>query len=331
MDPWTVELVVVRGDAWSSSERRSISRDVERGVRTRIRQGVTVLREDWDAGEGRVRERNRHVLRARAFDAVSDERPVFSHWTAAVLHGLPVLDVLLDRVHVLGGERDERRGLAGVLTHRFPVRPEETTVLGGLLVTAMSRTVVDVAGGAAFEAGVVAADAALLRGLPREVLEAAVDLAGPRRARARILDVVAFASPGGESAAESTARVTMFRLGLEPQELQHEVRDREGLAGVLDTFDRRRRIGTDIDGLEKYLNPALAPDGPGAAVVREKRREDRVRRGIAGLARFGYRESRSTTLLRPVLASVGLLPAERRPTLADWAAEARQARPRVRR
>jgi hypothetical protein len=270
------------------------------------------------------------VLRARAFDAVSDEPPVFSLWTAAVLHGLPILDATLDRVHVIAPPGDPRRGLDGVLTHALRLLRGEVVVLGGLLVTGIARTVVDVAGSAPFEAGVVTADAALLRGVPRDVLEQAVDLAGPRKSVSRIADVVDFAHPGAESAAESAGRVNMFRLGLEPQELQHEVRDAQGLAGVLDTYDRRRRIGTEIDGLEKYLNPRLAPEGPGRAVVKEEWREDRVRAEISGLARFGYREARNPTLLRPVLARVGLRPPEHRPTLADWAAEARGARPRVR-
>ncbi|GAA4753909.1 hypothetical protein GCM10025783_28550 [Amnibacterium soli] len=331
VDPFAVELTVVRRGSYDAGERRSLSRDVERGLRTRLRQGVTVRTEDWDAGDGWQRERQRHVLLARALDAVSDEPPVFSSWSAAVLHDLPVVDARLDRVHVLGGVRDERRGLDGVLTHAFTIVPRELVSVGGLLVTDVGRTVIDLAGGSAFEAGVAVADAVLLRGLPRSLLEQAVDLAGPRRASRRIQDVVAFAHPGGESVAESCGRVGMFRLGLAPQELQHEVRDRQGLAGVLDTFDRRRRIGTEIDGLEKYLNPALAPQGAGAAVVREKWREDRLRRSIAGLARFGYREARNPALLRPVLAAVGLRPEQHRPALSDWAAEAALAHPRVRR
>lgn len=331
MDPWTAELLVVRHGSYTASERRSISRDVELGRRARIRQGVYVSTTEWDGGDGPVHERARHVLRARALDAVAVDRPVFSFWTAAVLHGLPLLDPDLDRVHVIWPDDDRRRGLDGVLTHALPLVREEVVSVGGLLTTGLARTVVDVAGGTPFMAGVVTADAALLRGLPRGVLEDAVDLAGPRRATSRIADVVDFASPGAESAAESATRASMLRLGLAPQKLQHEVWDRHGLAGVLDTFDRRLGIGTEVDGLDKYLNPMLAPEGAGRAVVREKWREDRVRAEINGLARFGYREARDPVLLRPVLAKAGLRPAAHRPTIADWAAEARSARPRVRR
>lgn len=327
MNPWLVELIVVRNGSMGATERRSVSRDVERGLLVRIRQGAYVAKSAWDAGDGWWRAHDRHVLQARAFDAVAARRPVFSHWTAGVLLGLPMVDERLDRLHVTARD-DSRRGVAGISLHVFPLSRPEVGTLGGLLVTSPARTVVDIAGAAAFHAGVVTADGALLRGVPRDLLEQAVDIAGPRRASSRIEDVVAFASPGGESAAESAARVSMFHLGLEPQELQHEVWDDRGLAGVLDTFDRRRRIGTEVDGVRKYLDPALAPDGAGPAVVQEKWREDRVRLGITALVRFGFREARNPALLRPMLRSVGLLPAAQRPTLSDWAAEARLATPR---
>lgn len=329
MNPWLVELTVVRNGAYTAAERRSLSRDVERQLLHRVRQGVYVPRAAWDAGEGWERESARHILRARAFDAVAPERPVFSHWTAGAIHGLSMVDERFDRVHVTAAD-DRRRGIDGVSLHAFPYTWQEVVVVEGLLVTSIPRTVVDVAGASAFDGGVVIADSALTNGLPRHLLEQAVDLAGPRRASARVDDAVAFASPGGESAAESETRTSMFRLGIEPQELQHEVRDQRGLAGVADTYDRRRRIATEVDGERKYLDPRMARDGTGRALVQEKRREDRMRLGLTALGRFGYREARSPSLLRPILLRIGLLPAPHPPTLADWAAEARTHIPRRR-
>ncbi|GAA2749845.1 hypothetical protein [Amnibacterium kyonggiense] len=328
MDPWTTPLIVVRGASHTAAERRSIARDCERGLLIRVRQGVYVATADWDAGTGVERDLARHVVRARALDAVAPWRPLFSHWTAAVLAGLPTMDAQLDRVHVTTTD-PRRRGLDGVLTHAFPVQREEVRMLGGLLVTSVPRTVVDVAGGSPFLGGVVTADAALHRGVPRDLLEAAVDLAGPRRASGRIADVVAIAHPGAESAAESASYVSMFRLGFEPPELQHEVWDEQGLAGIADSYDRRSRIGAEVDGLAKYLDPRMAVDGTGMALVQEKRREDRMRAGLRGLARYGYWDAKDPSRLRPILAKVGLRPPQHRPTLADWAATARIARPRA--
>ena len=138
---------------------------------------------------------------------------MFSHWTGAVLHGLPIMDAALDRVHVTDPEdppRTRRRADPRSADH-----PGEVRSIHGLLVTGMARTVVDVAGQSPFLMGVVTADRALLRGLPRALLDEAVDLAGPRRSSARIADVAGFAHPGAESAAESANRVSMYRIGIE--------------------------------------------------------------------------------------------------------------------
>jgi hypothetical protein len=195
-------------------------------------------------------------------------------------------------------------------------------------VTAIARTVVDIAGATPFGEGLMAADAALLAGVPRVVLEQAMALAGPRQAARRIADVVAVAHPGAESAAESMTRSNLIRLGYEPPELQHALWDEWGLVAFLDFFFRRFRVGGEADGLMKYLDPALAPSGAGRAVVHEKLREDRVLPLVHGLARWGWREATNATLLRQKLARSGVHPASPRARIADYAAAARDAQPR---
>ncbi|RIX28713.1 hypothetical protein [Amnibacterium setariae] len=110
-----------------------------------------------------------------------------------------------------------------------------------------------------------------------------------------------------------------------------ELRDDRGFVAVLDFLFRRFRVGGEADGLQKYLDPALAPLGAGRAVVREKLREDRVLPLVAGLARWGWPEATNALLLREKLARFGVQPASPRATIADYAAAARDARPRLRR
>jgi hypothetical protein len=105
--------------------------------------------------------------------------------------------------------------------------------------------------------------------------------------------------------------------------LQHEVRDRRGLAGRLDFWDPIRRIGGEVDGAKKYLDPALATQGAGRAVYEEKLREDRVRACIERLARWGWQESGDPLRLGPRLAAAGVLPSSPAATLADYVAAAR--------
>lgn len=329
MDPWQIELIVVRGAGMSGGERRAVSRDAERGLLHRIRQGVWVDRAEWVGATGWKGLRARHLVAMRALAAVSPFPPVFSHWSAAVAEELPTVGQRFERVHVTVDDAG-RRGIDGVAAHLFPLQPSEVTRVGPLLVTTVPRTVVDIAGGSRFDGGLMAADAALFRGLPRELLEQAVDLAGPRRAQRRILDVVAMAHPGAESAAESEGRWSMFQLGIAPQELQHEVRDRGSLVAVVDAWDERRGIATETDGDEKYLDPEMATEGTGRALIEEKKREDLVRALVEAFARYGYAEASDPRRLRPVLTRVGLLPEVHRPTIADYAAVASAARPRRR-
>lgn len=299
VDPWRVELISSR---WLD-DRRALRRDVERGLLVRVHLGVYVQAAWWSA----MSVDQRQVLRARALVLVLREPPVFSHWTAAVLHGLPLLDPRLVRVHTTV-PRAGVRGNEGVFGHVFALGDEEVVERDGIRFTSVPRTVVDVAGSGTTEEGIVLADAALAAGLPKEMLLAAIDLAGPRKAAKRIGRVVDFSDGGAKSPLESTSRWTIHRLGLEQPVLQHPVHDARGHVGDLDFWFPDAEAGGEADGREKYLNPAYAPRGAGLKVHAEKLREDRMLAAIRRrLARWGWPESRSPQLLRPVLAAVGVV------------------------
>ena len=321
MDPWTVELIVVAKAGMDGGERRAVSRDVARGLLHGIRQGVYVDRATWDGAAGWEGERQRHILAMRAWDAVSPYPPVFSIGRRPCCIGTPISGRHLDRVHTTVS--DERlRGIDGVAAHLFALSDSEITSVGSLLVTIPARTVVDVAGASPLRGGVMVADAALHRGLPRDSLFAAIDAAGPRKAVKRIGDAVRVAHPGAESPAESELRISQFQLGIAPQELQHKLFHLGRFVARVDTWDERRRIACEADGDQKYLDPAMAPEGAGREVIKEKRREDLARLETNGFVRFGYREAADPQRLRPLVLQAGLLPEQHRPTLSDYAAVA---------
>lgn len=323
VSPWRIELIVVRDGSHNGGERSSVSRDVERGLFVRLRRGVCVERVAFQA----MSEEDQHIVRMRALAAISDAPVVFSHWSAAVLHHVPVLNRRMRLLHTTVSER-RSRGQDGVSGHLFALTDQEIVQFGPLLATTIGRTVVDVAGGGTFEEGVMVADAALHAGVEREHLEAAVDLAGPRRAGRRMADVVAFADAGAESAAESQSRVTMFRVGVEPPVLQFRIVLADGSEVFLDFEFPSVGAGGEVDGVKKYLDPTLAKEGAGRAIYREKLREDEVRTRVNGLARWGWVQSGNVALLRPVLARVGVLTAKPRATFADYCARAREGRAR---
>lgn len=323
VDPWQIEIIAIVGRSHSSTERRALSRDVERGLLIRLRHGAYVDRQGFES----LSPEDQHVVRARAFVAVSAAPVLFSHWTAALLQGLPVMRERLGALHITV-EEDDLRHQQGVVTHQFIVTDSEVVRFGEVAATAVGRTVVDVAGASPFEEGVMAADAALAAGVSRVMLEEAAELAGPRRAARRIEQVIAFAHPGAESAGESRMRVTLMRLGVEVPELQHRIVLADGGQVFLDGLLRSARVGLEFDGVEKYLNPTMAPEGAGKAVVAEKRREDEARRGLRGLLRMGWVEAGSVARLRGMLKDVGVFPTRPRTSFAAYCASALEARPR---
>jgi hypothetical protein len=313
MNPWTLELLIVR-DRATDAERRALARDAERGLLHRVRPGVYVDRVAYEA----CSPEQRHLVAMRSLAAVASSPPVFSHWSAAVLHGLPVLGRdRLGRVHVTVGDAADR-GLVGVAAHVAPLESGERSLIGPLLATSAARTVVDVARVSPFEGGVVIADGALHSGLAVELLEDAVAEATSRTGWRKAQAVVAFADGDAESAAESCSRVTMLRIGIARPVLQWKVFDRRGLAGRLDFGFLWVPAGGETDGEQKYRDAMMAPTGAADAVITEKRREDRVRLEVPRLGRWGYAEARSARLLAPILARIGVVPGRRRITAADY-------------
>ncbi len=307
-----MELVVARATALDL-ERRALARECVRGVLVRARPGVYVEAAAFAA----LSPEGRHVVAMRALDAVASEPPVFSHWSAAVLHGLPVFREHLARVHVTVDD-PARRGLVSVAGHVAPLEEEETVRVGGLLATSPARTVTDIARSAPFEVGVVVADGALHAGLAPVALHAGVADAAGRKGWQRAQQVAAFARGDSGSVAESRSRVTMMCGGIRPPVLQWNVFDARGLAGRLDFGFPWVPAGGEVDGEQKYRDAMMAPTGAADAVIAEKRREDRVRREVPRLARWGYREAGSVTLLLPILARAGIIPARPRITIADY-------------
>ena len=321
VDPWSIELIIV-GSTRLAADRYSLSRDVARGLLIRLRRGVYVDRAAFVA----MPPEHQHIVRLRALAAVADAPPVFSHQSAAVVDGLPVPYSQLQKIHVTVAEH-RHRGQDGVVGHVLQLRSDEVRRVGSLLVTSLARTVIDVAAAAPFDEGVAVADAALSRGLPRDALEAAIELAGPRRAGRRIVGVVDFAHPGAESAAESKSRTSLLHLGFPPPALQHRIVLDDGAEVFLDMLFEAERVGGEVDGAVKLLDPVISPEAR-RALLREKRREDALRLRLSGLARWGWQEANAPSRLQSVLQFVGVGPATPRAVLLDYAAAARAARPR---
>lgn len=108
--------------------------------------------------------RERHAERVRAAVASLSPEAVVSDVSAATLHGLPLWDVDLSRVHVTRNRLSGGRHGRFVHVHAAPLRPAETIVMDGVRVTSLARTVLDVARRLPHEHALVVADGALRTG-----------------------------------------------------------------------------------------------------------------------------------------------------------------------
>jgi hypothetical protein len=278
-----------------------VRRLVRAGRLTPLRRGVYVegsLPDDVLA---------RHVLQIKAALGELADDAVVSHVSAAVLHGLRIWAVPLDRVHVTRARRNGGRCGALVHVHTAPLDPAEVDTVGGLPVTSLARTVADLARTLPFEQAVVLADSAMFyrradrieRSDLTEALERAPRWPGSPAARRAI----AFANGRSESVGESRSRVAIAAAGLPAPVLQWEVH----AAGTGDLIGRvdfgwpeLRTVG-EFDGLGKYGRTLRPGQDPVEVLVAEKRREDALRAEDLGVTRWIWSDLRD---FAPVAANL---------------------------
>lgn len=168
--------------------------------------------------------------------------------------------------------------------HIAALPPAHVTVRGGIRLTSVARTVVDLARTSSFRSGVVVADSAL-RGKQTsqgELQSVITDCARwPGIGQAKL--VVEFADGRAESALESISRVAFRDLGLPAPELQAWVGGEEdGVIGRADFLWRRYRTIGEADGAVKYKDTARA--------ISQLRRDARLRAAGFEVVHFTWDE-----------------------------------------
>jgi hypothetical protein len=213
-----------------------------------------------------VAAREAHVEAVRRALRRHGEGCVASHESAAVLLDLPVLRV--PAVPQLTRAEGSRRTTGKAHVRVAALQQRDVTEAKGLPVTAPARTVVDVARGTSFLAGLITADAALARGLPRrrlsDVVIAQWNWPGIRLASA----VVAAADGRAESPAESVVRGRCAQLGLPVPTPQVWYELPSGDQARVDLDWSAHLVVGEVDGRVKYTDPAV--------LWAEKRRQDEL-------------------------------------------------------
>lgn len=298
-------MILVRQLHDRAETRQQHARAARSGDEVRVAHGAYVRTRDWEG----TTDRERCILRLSGFAGTRKRPPVFSHWSAASLHGLPLIGAIPDRIHVTVGRTGGGRSARGVVAHSTQVHVDDIVEVDGMRCTSLLRTVVDLAATAPTADAVVLADHALrtsLSGLKAELLEAWLR-AQPMRGHRRSLDVIALADGRAESPLESVSRVNMQAARLAEPDLQTPFADGNGRIGFVDFAWPSARVIGEADGEAKYLDPALRGGRTADRVVLdEKIREDRLRALGWRVVRWRWSVARDAEALGALLTAAGV-------------------------
>ncbi|MET1060473.1 MAG: type IV toxin-antitoxin system AbiEi family antitoxin domain-containing protein [Nocardioides sp.] len=252
-----------------------ITRMVRAGIWHRVRNGAFIGASIWES----LNEVDRHRVRARAVRRKARSDGVLSHVSALAEFGVPFWDLSLDDVHLTRFDQRAGRREAGVCQHRGLLLVGDVTRRNGVMVTSPVRTALDVMATTDSERGMVVG-CSMTRGglctLPQ--LKHAYAAIDPRAHSLATRVVLGLVDARFESVGEMRTAFHLWAQGLPRPEPQFEIRVRGRLVAQLDFAWPEHRVWLEFDGRTKYVD--LLRDGETTAdvVLREKHREDAVRR-----------------------------------------------------
>ncbi|MBM7848933.1 hypothetical protein [Arthrobacter roseus] len=243
---------------------REIAADLKAARLRRMRRGVFIDAQRWN--DAPFWEQN--VVSVVAHHAVSQERGIYSHVSAARLIGVDLWNAP-SAVHVMHlGRRGDRGPVGDVIRHNQSVPPQQVILVNGILTTSVERTIVDCARILSPESALVMADSGLRLGASivelRELVKAGVGSRNINRVR-RVLDI---ADGRSESAGESRLRLKLLDWQFPVPVLQLEVPTVVGLFRA-DMGWPELRLIAEFDGVGKYT--AYGPTEQ--TLIDERRRE----------------------------------------------------------
>ena len=235
----------------------------------------------------------RHSLLARSYLTSAPADHVLSHVSAAIVWGMDIWQLPLDRVHMTHGldYASKRRPLR--ILHGTKLEPTERTTVNGFPVTTAARTIVDIARTTTVERSVCVGDSALRSGhTDSDALSTAVESARFRTGISAARRAVSLMSGRSESVGESRSRVLFETLPLPTPLLNQWVYDGAGrFVGRVDFLFWEFNVIGEFDGESKYDSKQVLLD--------EKYREDRLRELGWVIVRWNWRDlDDPRTLLR---------------------------------
>lgn len=280
----------------------------------RVRRGFFMKSDAWNARRPEAKHLA-HVVAAQA--ARVNRHAVFSHKSAAVLLGLPLIGAAPKRIHISGATHSHPS--PDVARHVGELSEGDITEVDGIRCTSLERTAYDLARTLSLPAAVAVCDGALasIEGDPRDfdadaaeamrerlLVRAMASDRGVRKARFAIN----FANGRASTPIESLGRIRAYEVGFRDFTLQVPLPDPYGGTYWVDL-----RLGEagglhEFDGFIKLTDERIL-DGrtPAQAVREEKQREDWIR-GVTGerVLHFSWDDVNPAATYRARLAAFGV-------------------------
>jgi len=308
--PDSTELMLTSELRAQTGSSRALERAALRDALTRIRRGAYVTATDWRALTPEAQQR---ALIEAARRAARTE-PLFSHESAAVVHGIPMIGNPPSRVHTTVTHGRAKTNGAVIRTHQEVPDTDVVVSDDGMRVTSPVRTAIDLAASGSALAGRFAVDHVRRHfGATVDELHATLRAAGRIRGVRRARLAIDRSSALSDSPLETLVMVRCRDLGFAQPEQQAEIRGVDGRRYRVDFAWERRRILLEADGRGKYAALAAAAGlTPEEVVWQEKQRENALRPTCDTLLRVMWADVWSGRELERRLAAAGVPRVRRR-------------------
>ncbi|MDI2034653.1 type IV toxin-antitoxin system AbiEi family antitoxin domain-containing protein [Paenarthrobacter nitroguajacolicus] len=248
---------------------RKIAAFVRSGELVRPRRGCYIRSSTWAAQKRSVRSLQLIAAHTLGTLTTSARGFVYSHTSAARLHGLYLLEVD-DRVHITTPTTASRscHGM-DVVPHTRTLEPGDIRTVRGMLCTSLERTVVDSCLILNDRQSLVLMDHALRFGADRAQMQLMCDHLKGRNGVVALRRALANADARSESPGETLTRELLQRLRIDMPDLQVRVSTVEG-DHRLDLAWRNKKLALEFDGKVKYFDYAPTSE----VLYKERQREN---------------------------------------------------------
>jgi hypothetical protein len=271
-----IQIILSRSLRNAGESTRSLESGARTGRFVRIRPGAYAVAGEWSAAS----PEDRHRAAMDALVATSRRTPIFSHESAALIQGIPVVGQWPVVPHTIAADQGHR-GAVLVAAHR-PRHPWTITEVDGYLTTTPECTAINLAASRGLAAGVAALDRVIASGLTITHLSQTVEAWRPFHGARRVARALSIATGLAETPLESISLVPIALAGFDAPHQQFEVIAR-GRRYRLDFYWPDHGVVGEADGRGKYL---AGPD-----LWAEKVREDALRSLGLAFARWDWDEA----------------------------------------